>query len=71
MNRFNRVTKLIAIALIAIVLMVSPALGKYSHRYEIWRSDQSNSVSGIASPATNLLTEFRHFLFPKKPKIFI
>ncbi|WP_217899861.1 hypothetical protein [Nodularia sp. NIES-3585] len=41
------------IAIVTIVLTVSPALGRNNSQYEIWGADQSNSVSGVESRGVN------------------
>ncbi|MDB9384079.1 hypothetical protein PN465_17935 [Nodularia spumigena CS-584] len=43
------------IAIVAIVLTVSPALARNNYRYEICGADQSNSVSGVESRGVNRL----------------
>ncbi len=55
MNRFNYINKIILIAIVAIVLTVSPALARNNYRYEICGADQSNSVSGVESRGVNRL----------------
>ena len=55
MNNFNSTIKLILIAVIAIILTASPVLGRkyYNRGYEIWGSDQSNSVANVESRGVN------------------
>ncbi|MBV6628138.1 MAG: hypothetical protein KI793_35335 [Rivularia sp. (in: Bacteria)] len=55
MNNFNSIIKLVLIAIVAIALTISPALGRnnYHRGYEIWGSDQSNSVAGVSSRGVN------------------
>jgi hypothetical protein len=53
MNFLKDINKSILIAIIGIVLAVSPALARNIDRYEIWGADQSNSVSGVESRGVN------------------
>ncbi len=55
MNNFNSIIRLILIAVVAIILTASPVLGRkyYNRGYEIWGSDQSNSVPNIESRGVN------------------
>ncbi|TBR60691.1 hypothetical protein B4U84_07505 [Westiellopsis prolifica IICB1] len=53
MNHFNSIIKLILIAIVGIIVTVSPANGRNDNEYEIWGADQSNSVSGVQSRGIN------------------